>query len=100
MMVLLSVLAVLVGAPVGDAPGAQPVQATSTEAAGPAAAAPGGTEIVCKTVAVTGTRFPARQCRTKAEWAGSTKLGREFLDNAGKPPCTVGCMLKDPHSKI
>lgn len=61
----------------------------STPASAPAPMADGQTE-VCKTIQVTGTRFPERQCRTKADWAAMQAAARDFVNKQTTGPCTGG----------
>ncbi len=57
----------------------------------PTDTAKGDNEIVCKTIAVTGTRFGTKQCHTKADWAAQTAAAREFTQKATNPMCGTGC---------
>jgi hypothetical protein len=97
MIVLLSVLAALMAPSTVDTPGAppppQPAQAApigNVNVTAPTQQADDQTP-VCKYIAVTGTRFPTRQCRTKAEWTAEAQAARDFVDKASKPPCSAGC---------
>ncbi|MFV4649197.1 hypothetical protein ACNJUT_21635, partial [Mycobacterium tuberculosis] len=72
---------------------AAPAQPAPDPAAKPAATAKGDTEVVCKTIAVTGTRFGTRQCKSKAEWAAITEAAREYTQKATNPACTGGCSV-------
>lgn len=44
--------------------------------------------VVCKTIAVTGTRFPTQECRTKGAWAAQTAAARDFVNKATSGVCT------------
>lgn len=57
-----------------------------TNAAAKAASA--DDEVVCKTVEVTGSRFPKRDCRSRAEWKAQTAAAKEFVDKATSGFCT------------
>ncbi len=49
-----------------------------------------GDKVVCKTIAVTGTRFPEQQCRTKQAWADQVQAARDYVNKATTGPCTGG----------
>ncbi|MHB8284422.1 MAG: hypothetical protein ACYDD1_07075 [Caulobacteraceae bacterium] len=60
-----------------------PVVAPSTRVSGVSVTAPlpDGDKVVCKTTAVTGTRFPTKTCATKAQWAARKQDDRDYLDS-------------------
>lgn len=45
-------------------------------------------KVVCKTIAVTGTRFGSQICHTKHEWAVEAQAARDFTNRATSGPCT------------
>jgi hypothetical protein len=61
-----------------DSP-APPVQGAQVAAAAPAAAKKKPDEMVCKSIAVTGSRVVNRICMTRAEWTVRTAEDQEFL---------------------
>jgi hypothetical protein len=95
MIVALSLWAGLMAAAPSEAPNApqaQPAAAAAKPDPGVVVTAKSDDQVVtCKSIAVTGTRFPTRQCRTKAEWDGMAASAREFVDKASRPACTSGC---------
>lgn len=61
-----------------------------TTATVPASAAPVSADdsaVVCKSIAITGTRFPSRQCHTKGEWAAMTAAARDMVDKSTTGHC-------------
>lgn len=51
-----------------------------------------GDVVVCKTRAVTGTRFSTRECKTKTEWVNLTREARDFVDRSTHKGCNPnGC---------
>lgn len=77
---------------VAAAPASAPESAPTTVST-PATATPpmvDGDKVVCKSVEVTGTRFPEQRCHTKREWADMTQAARDFTNKATTGPCTGG----------
>lgn len=48
-------------------------------------------ETICKTTEVTGTRFPARVCKTRRAWDDIRAEARSFTEKASSGFCTSGC---------
>lgn len=77
------------------APGSAPVSSprvetpvASTGAAAVATNTPDADAMVCKSIAVTGTRFPTKVCARKSEWAERARSGREYADRMSRVGAT------------
>ena len=69
-----------------SAPASPPTDvATSATATAPSA---DDSKIICKNIAVTGTRFPTQTCHTKREWNDLAQAARDYVNKATSGVCT------------
>lgn len=80
----LALMLVAGDAPASNPPPSPPPASTNTASASDA----DSQKMVCKTIEVTGTRFPTRECRTKQQWAEMQAAAREYVDKATSGACT------------
>jgi hypothetical protein len=77
MMVVVATLAT-------QAPAPTPTSVAATTAAAASTPLKDGDKLVCKSIAVTGTRFTSKVCATKDQWAGRTQDGRDYADHMSR----------------
>ncbi len=84
-----AVLASIASEPASTIPPAARAASTATAATMAPTNAPDTDPMVCKSIAVTGTRFPTKVCARKSEWADRSQAAREYADHmsrTGMPP--------------